>query len=354
MPSPLTWPLFSVAPMMDWTDRHCRFFLRQLSPRALLYTEMVTAAAVVRGDRQRLLRHDGREHPVALQLGGSDPDELAAAAAAGATAGYAEINLNCGCPSDRVSAGAFGAVLMENPAGVARGVAAMVRAVQVPVTVKLRIGVVNRLQSRDGDAKADMLRFDAADAAALLDFCRQVRDAGAAGLVVHARKAVLGGLSPHDNRTIPPLRPEVVAQLRSALPGVPLAFNGGLRSVGEVENVLAFSDSAMIGREAYHRPYVLAELQEHLYPEEGWQAPTPAALLLGLRDYVEEQLSAGERLAAITRHLLGLVSHVAGARDYRRLMSEGARRPGADARLLEEAAALPGVDQPPPRRQIAA
>jgi tRNA-dihydrouridine synthase A len=350
----LSWPRFSVAPMMDWTDRHCRYFLRQLSPRALLYTEMVTAAAVVRGDRQRLLRHDGREHPVALQLGGADPAELAAAAAAGEAAGYTEINLNCGCPSDRVSAGAFGAVLMQDPAGVARGVAAMVRAVQVPVTVKLRIGVVNRLQSGGGDAKADMLRFDAADAAALLGFCRQVRDAGAAGLIVHARKAVLGGLSPHDNRTIPPLRPEVVAQLRGALPGVPLAFNGGLRRVAEVDEVLAFSDSAMLGREAYHRPYVLAELQGHLYPVDGWQAPTPAGLLLGLRDYVEAQMAAGERLSAMTRHLLGLVSHVAGAREYRRLMSEGARRPGADARLLEEAARLPGVDQPPPSRPIAA
>ncbi|MFM1885060.1 MAG: hypothetical protein RL026_217 [Pseudomonadota bacterium] len=328
--------------MMDWTDRHCRQVLRRLSPRALLYTEMVTAQAVLRGDRGRLLRFDPAEHPVVLQLGGSDPVQLAEAARHGAEAGYDAINLNCGCPSDRVSAGAFGACLMADPALVARCVSAMRLAVGLPVTVKLRIGIVIRDAVGPEAARVAMERFDEADFQALRAFCRQVLDAGAAGLTVHARKAVLGGLSPHENRTVPPLRPDVVARLREALPGVPLEYNGGLRTVAQVQDVLRFTDSAMIGREAYHRPGFLAELQQHFHPDDDWRAPTPPELLRGLCDYVERELSQGERLPAIARHLLGLVSHVPGAREYRRLLSEGMRQPGADASLLEQAAAVLG------------
>jgi tRNA-dihydrouridine synthase A len=244
----------SVAPMMDWTDRHCRFFLRQFSPRALLYTEMITAAAILRGDRKRLLKFSPAEQPVALQLGGSNPVQLVAAARAGEDAGYREINLNCGCPSDRVSSGAFGACLMESPLLVAECVASMHAAVSIPVTVKMRIGVVNRHRDPVLDASAAMLRFDDLDFEQLAGFARHMIQAGSAAVIVHARKAVLGGLSPHDNRTVPPLRYDVVQRLRAAFPGTPLVVNGGMREVPPVLDALLWCDSVMIGREAYHRP----------------------------------------------------------------------------------------------------
>jgi tRNA-dihydrouridine synthase A len=336
----LLWPRFSVAPMMDWTDRHCRVFLRCLSPRALLYTEMVTAAAIAHGDTQRLLGFDAREQPVALQLGGSDPQQLAAAARIGADFGYSEINLNCGCPSDKVSIGAFGACLMEQPAVVAECVAAMRAVVQIPVTVKMRIGVINRHRDRDIDARAAVNRFDEADFAALQQFTAAIVEAGCQGVIVHARKAILGGLSPADNRSVPPLRFDVVQRLRGCFPQLPFAVNGGVQSAEAALQALQWCDSVMIGREAYHRPYVLADLQQVCYPQEPVLRPSPQQVLQQMRTYAEQQLRQGTRLSAITRHMLGLVSHVPGARDYRRLLSEGAREAGADAALLSRAEAL--------------
>ena len=326
--------------MMDWTDRHCRVFLRLFSPRALLYTEMVTAAAICRGDRDRLLGFDPQEQPVALQLGGSDPGELASAARVGEDAGYREINLNCGCPSDRVSAGSFGACLMQEPARVADCVAALRSAVQIPVTVKMRIGVVDRRSERTGGMAEAMARFDDQDAERLHGFTADILAAGCQGVIVHARKAVLGGLSPHENRTVPPLRFEVAQTLRRAFPSVPFAVNGGIRDVAGAEAALAWCDSVMIGREAYHRPALLAELQQRLYPDDGWQPPTPDSVLVHMTAYATGALGQGHRLSTITRHMLGLVTHTAGARDYRRLLTEGARDASAGPELLEAARAL--------------
>ncbi len=313
----------SVAPMMDWTDRHCRYFLRGFSPRTLLYTEMITAAAIEHGDRDRLLRFSPEEHPVALQLGGSDPAQLALAARAGEEHGYDEINLNCGCPSDRVRSGAFGACLMLQPRLVADCVAAMQRAVKIPVTVKLRIGVID---SSEGTSWRDTVqRFDDDDYARLLHFAGLIVEAGAEALIVHARKAVLGGLSPKDNRDVPPLRYDVPVRLKQDMPDVPIVVNGGLRTVEQVSELTAGCDGAMLGREAYHRPYFLAELHAATWPDDAWRAPTPAEQLDRMLDYARRELAAGERLANITRHMLGLLSHQPGVREFRRLLSEGAR-----------------------------
>lgn len=332
----------SVAPMMDWTDRHCRVFLRCFSPRALLYTEMITAAAIERGDRARLLRFSPIEQPVALQLGGSDPAQLALAARVGEEAGYREINLNCGCPSDRVSAGAFGACLMETPQQVADCVAAMCAVVGVPVTVKMRIGVVNRHRDSTVDATAAMLRYDETDFARLLQFTRLVVAAGAAAVTVHARKAVLGGLSPHDNRTVPPLRYDVVQRLREALPAVALTVNGGIRAVAPALEAVSWCDGIMIGREAYHRPYLLSELQQALSPGDTWRRPGPQEVLERMAVYAATELAQGERLSSITRHMFGLISHTSGARDYRRLMAEGAH--GAGVEIFAQARRLVPLD----------
>jgi tRNA-dihydrouridine synthase A len=320
----------AVAPMMDWTDRHCRYFLRGFAPDVLLYTEMITAAAIMRGDRARLLAFDPAEHPVALQLGGSEPRELAAAARAGEQAGYDEINLNCGCPSERVASGAFGACLMREPGRVAGCVAAMCAAVRVPVTVKMRIGVLSGTGREAADAIAD---FSERDFEALFDFVTAVHAAGCQVAIVHARKAVLGGLSPKDNREVPPLRYEVVRRLKQSFPRLPLVVNGGLREPAEVLAALEWCDGVMLGREAYHRPFVLAELHRALTPG----APVPPAreaLIERMARYCERQLAAGERLATITRHMLGLYSGEPGARDFRRMLSEGARVPGTGAELL--------------------
>ena len=317
----------SVAPMMDWTDRHCRYFLRQISPDVLLYTEMITAQALLRGDRERLLRYDPTEHPVALQLGGSDPDDLARAARFGVEAGYDEINLNCGCPSDKVQRGSFGACLMREPARVAACVAAMRAAVSIPVTVKMRIGTVTGGMSDTADA---LQRFDAADGAALLEFVDAVTRAGSQVAIVHARKAVLGGWSPKDNREVPPLRYDIAEQVRARFAPLPVVINGGVRTAEQATTLLERFDGVMLGREAYHRPLVLAEIA-------GRRVST-RAVLLAMADYVERELVGGERLPSITRHMLGLLTHAPGARDYRRLLSEGARVPGAGPELLRQAA----------------
>src|SRR5688572_23592927 len=248
--------------MMDWTDRHCRYFLRGFSPHVLLYTEMITSAAILRGNRLRLLAFDPEEHPVALQLGGSEPADLAAAALAGETAGYDEINLNCGCPSDRVASGAFGACLMSDPGRVAECVAAMRANVKLPVTVKMRIGVV---EGSMAERRAHVAQFTDADYAALQDFVSRITAAGCAVAIVHARKAMLGGLSPKDNREVPPLRYDVVARLRNDAVDVPVIVNGGIRDAPGALAALEWCDGVMLGREAYHRPYVLAELERTLH-----------------------------------------------------------------------------------------
>ncbi|HEX4267797.1 MAG TPA: tRNA dihydrouridine(20/20a) synthase DusA [Steroidobacteraceae bacterium] len=327
----------SVAPMMDWTDRHCRYFLRGFSPTALLYTEMITAAAIVRGDARRLLAFDPEEHPVALQLGGGEPRELAAAARAGEEAGYDEINLNCGCPSDRVASGAFGACLMREPARVADCVAAMRAAVAIPVTVKMRIGVVSGTHEKVRGALAG---FDDSDFEALHGFVSQVRDAGCQVAIVHARKAVLGGLSPKDNREIPPLRYDVVRRLKQHFADLPVIVNGGFRTPASVLEALTWCDGVMLGREAYHHPFVLGELRRSLGGAEDFEAPSREALLERMAGYAQRQLAQGDRLSSITRHMLGLYAGEPGARDYRRLLSEGARAAGAGPDLLRRAAAI--------------
>ena len=321
--------------MMDWTDRHCRYFLRGFSPSALLYTEMITAAAIVRGDARRLLAFDPEEHPVALQLGGSEARELADAARAGEDAGYDEINLNCGCPSDRVASGAFGACLMREPARVADCVAAMRAAVKIPVTVKMRIGVVSGSREQ---ARGALSKFDESDFEALHGFVSQVRDAGCEVAIVHARKAVLGGLSPKDNREIPPLHYDVVRRVKGAFGELPVIVNGGIRGTASALEALTWCDGVMLGREAYHRPFVLSELQREL-GGASFEPPSREALLERMARYAQRQLAQGDRLSTITRHMLGLYAGEPGARDYRRLLSEGARAAGAGPELLRQAAA---------------
>jgi tRNA-dihydrouridine synthase A len=315
---------FSVAPMMDWTDRHCRAFHRLLTRRARLYTEMVTADAVVFGPRERLIGFDAGEHPVALQLGGSEPMRLAEAARIGVDFGYDEINLNCGCPSDRVQNGRFGACLMREPALVAECVAAMVAAVRVPITVKCRIGV-DEQEPRE----------------ALFALVNQVAAAGAAGVVVHARKAWLKGLSPKDNRSVPPLDYELVYALKAAHPELPIAINGGIVDLAAARAFLARLDGVMVGRAAYQNPELLLSVDPEIFG-----APAPFddafAALEAYEPYVAHQLEAGVRLADMTRHLLGLFPGRPGARLYRQRLSMQATRPGAGLSALREAISVVG------------
>jgi tRNA-dihydrouridine synthase A len=334
----------SVAPMMDWTDRHCRYFLRQLSPSVLLYTEMIHAAAILRGDRQRLLQFSPQEQPLALQLGGSEPTALAGAARIAEDMGYREINLNCGCPSERVQAGSFGACLMLAPARVADCVAAMKAVVRVPVTVKLRVGVVLRGEGMGAaQLEAAAGRFDEADWCALLDFSRGLVAAGADALIVHARKAVLGGWSPHENRSVPPLRFEVVERLRIALGGSPVVINGGIRTCEQGVAALAQFDGIMIGREAYHRPWLLAELEAARSGDPVDPAATVARLLANMQEYVLREQRAGTRPHAITRHMLGLLSGRPGAKELRHLLSAEVQKGMAVEEVFTRAAGLAAV-----------
>ncbi|HEX4243909.1 MAG TPA: tRNA dihydrouridine(20/20a) synthase DusA [Steroidobacteraceae bacterium] len=310
----------SVAPMMDWTDSHCRYVHRLFSPHALLYTEMIVAAALVRGDARRLLEHDPAEHPLALQLGGCDPRELAAAARIGAAAGVAEINLNVGCPSDRVRNGAFGACLMLNPALVADCVRALRDAVTLPVTVKCRIGI---------DHRDDYEFLDA--------FVDRVAGAGVDALIVHARVAILGGLSPKENREIPPLKYPHVHRLKRERPGLTVVLNGGLSSVAEVSRHLELGlDGVMLGRAAYHRPQLLAELERALF-DPAWREPTLEEIVERVVAYARECAKRGVRLHSVTRHLHGLMAGREGARAWRRFLSEVAGRPEAPAEILYSA-----------------
>ena len=313
--------LFSIAPMMDWTDRRCRAFHRSLSRRARLYTEMVTADAVIHGPRERLLGFDPAEHPVALQLGGAEPDKLGQAARIGADFGYDEINLNCGCPSDRVQSGRFGACLMREPDLVADGVAAMRAAVGVPVTVKCRIGV-DEQEPRQ----------------ALFGLVERVAAAGAHAVVVHARKAWLQGLSPKDNRTIPPLDYPLVYELKRAYPDLPIALNGGLADLDAAAAALAHVDGVMFGRAAYQNPELLLAVDPWIF---GAAAPFVDAFdaLEAYEPYVARELEKGVRLADMTRHILGLFAGRPGARLYRQRLSMEAPRPGAGLATLREAVA---------------
>ena len=320
--------------MMDWTDRHCRYFLRGFSPDTLLYTEMITTGAVLRGDKAKLLGFDPEENPVALQLGGSDPKDLAEAARVGAAMGYDEINLNCGCPSDRVHSGAFGASLMLRPELVADCVAAMRAAVDIPVTVKLRIGVVDAAElpqhgeSRRESARAAAARFGEPERAALEQFVDGIVAAGCVAVIVHARKAVLGAWSPRDNREIPPLRYDVVRELKARVAPVPVVLNGGMRTVEQVVSELAWAEGVMLGREAYHRPMLLTELSATRSP------PTRLQMLERMTRYARRELARGERLSWIARHMLGLYAGQPGAREFRRQLSEGARAVDAPAEQL--------------------
>jgi tRNA-dihydrouridine synthase A len=321
--------------MMDWTDRHCRYFLRGFAPELLLYTEMITAAAILRGNRERLLAYDAAEHPVALQLGGSDPEELASAARIGAQFGYDEINLNCGCPSDRVHSGSFGACLMLQPGRVADCVAAMRAQVSIPVTVKMRIGVVAEQGSAAREAIA---RCTEHDVESLMGFVQAVSTAGADAVIVHARKAVLGGLSPKENREVPPLRYDIVRAVKERFPRLPVILNGGLRRVDDVLAALSWCEGGMLGREAYHRPWLLVELHTALCGALAGPPPDRERLLERMADYAQRELTRGERLPSITRHMLGLYAGEPGAREFRRRLSEGARGPDAGPELLRLAA----------------
>ncbi len=311
--------------MMDWTDRHCRRFHRALSRYTLLYTEMVTAPALVRGDAMHLLRHDAAEYPLALQLGGSDPAELASAVRLATDQGFAEINLNVGCPSDRVQSGCFGAVLMERPALVAECVAAMIDASSGPeITVKCRIGV-------DDQTPEDVLP----------DFLTQIRAAGVRRVSIHARKAWLQGLSPKQNRDVPPLNYPLVHQMKAQFPDLHISINGGIATLDQAEDHLSQGlDGVMIGRAAYHDPVsVLAQADRRIY---GTGHDTTALQALDeMRPYIANHLAEGGKLAQITRHMLGLFTGQPGARAWRRILSENAHRDGAGLQVVD--AALTGI-----------
>ncbi|UWR01590.1 tRNA dihydrouridine(20/20a) synthase DusA [Ruegeria conchae] len=310
----------SVAPMMDWTDRHCRYLHRLLSSRTLLYTEMVTAPALVRGGALHLLEYSPQEHPIALQLGGSDPSELALAAKLGAEAGYDEINLNCGCPSDRVQSGTFGAVLMREPARVAECVAAMREVVEAEVTVKCRIGV------------------DEQDPQKVLPvFLEQIKAAGCERVTIHARKAWLQGLSPKENRDIPPLDYELVHQMKADFPDLRISINGGITSLAQAQEQLdAGLDGVMIGRAAYHQPTDILAGADPLIFRIG-QIADPMDVVQKMLPYIEAHLAGGGRLHQITRHMLGLFAGRPGARGWRRMLSEGAVRENAGPEVILQA-----------------
>ena len=308
--------------MMDWTDRHCRVFHRHLTRRARLYTEMLTTGAIIRGDRNRLLGFDSSEHPLALQLGGSDAADLASCARIGEDFGYDEINLNVGCPSDRVRDGRFGACLMAEPQLVAACVAAMKRTVKIPVTVKCRIGI----DDQDPEAALDVLASG-------------VAAAGADALIVHARKAWLNGLSPKENRDIPPLDYDRVYRLRRALPDVPIIINGGIESVAEARQHLAHVDGVMLGRAAYQEPWRLLSVDREIFGE-----PAPFTAIkdafAAMMPYIERELAKGTRLHSITRHFVGAFHAVPGARAFRCYLAENGVKPGARTEVLRDAIAL--------------
>lgn len=309
---------FAVAPMLDWTDRHERYFLRLLSPNALLYTEMVTTGALIHGDKARHLDFHPNEHPIALQLGGSDPQELATCAQIGAQWGYDEINLNVGCPSDRVQSGAFGACLMATPPLVANCVAAMRDVVAIPVTVKSRIGIDEQDDYTD-----------------LHQFITTVAAGGCNTFIIHARKAWLQGLSPKENRDIPPLRYDIVYAIKRDFPHLSIVINGGIKTLADVQQHLQHVDGVMIGREAYHNPYLLAELDHALF---GSDLPELNKIIENFCIYAEIQLQKGIGLQSLTQHIMGLFQGMPGARQWRRYLSENAYKKGAGVEVIQRAA----------------
>jgi tRNA-dihydrouridine synthase A len=316
---------FSIAPMMDWTDRHCRVLHRTLSVRARLYTEMLTTGAVLHGDRARLLAFDPAEHPVALQLGGSEPADLAAAARIGEAEGYDEINLNVGCPSDRVQSGRFGACLMREPKLVAEGMAAIAAAVKVPATVKCRLGV------DDQDPEEGLFR--------LVELCAQ---AGVRHFTIHARKAWLKGLSPKENRDVPPLDYPLVYRLKRERPELTVVINGGIGSLEAAQAHLAHVDGVMLGRAAYHTPAILGEVDARLFG--AGEAVSAAEAVARYRPYIARELAKGTHLAAMTRHMLGLFHGAPGARTWRRILTVEGVKPGAGLEVIDQAlAAVSGL-----------
>lgn len=315
-----------IAPMLEWTDRHFRYFLRLICRHTLLYTEMITSGAVLRGDRERLLEYHPAEHPLALQLGGSDPAALAQCARIAWDFGFDEVNLNVGCPSDRVQSGRFGACLMAEPDVVSECVAAMRRAVPIPVTVKTRIGI------DEHDSYEELMHF-----------VRTVAEAGCDRFIIHARKAWLKGLSPKENREIPPLRYDVAQRLKLDFPMLEIVLNGGITSLDESLRFLADFDGVMIGRAVYHDPYLLAEADRLLFGDDH-PVPSRHQILESLLPYVARELSRGQRLQGISRHLLGLFHAAPGGRLWRRYLSENAVKPGAGLEVLRAAAALSPID----------
>ena len=316
----------SVAPMMDWTDRHCRQFHRHLTKHTWLYTEMVTTGALLHGDVKRHLDFDELEHPIALQLGGSEPADLARSAKLGEQWGYDEINLNCGCPSERVQRGAFGACLMAEPTLVADCVKAMRDAVSIDVTVKHRIGIND----------TDSYEF-------MRDFVGEVADAGCHTFIVHARNAILKGLSPKENREVPPLKYDYAYRLKRDFPGLEILLNGGVKTRAEIDQHLPYVDGVMLGREAYHNPYLLAEFDTRYYQESA-AVPTRRAVLEAMLPYMQHQLDLygpqGVKLNSMTRHMLGLTVGLAGARAFRQMLSDPKKLASGNPGLLLEALAL--------------
>lgn len=312
-------PHISVAPMMDWTDRHCRYFLRLIAPHVRLYTEMVTVGALLHGDSERFLRFNESEHPIALQLGGSDAMDLAKCSQMAQKAGYDEINLNCGCPSDRVQSGRFGACLMREPDHVADCIAVMQAAVDIPVTIKCRIGV-----------------DDQDEQAALDEFVGKIADKGCKTFIIHARKAWLKGLSPKENRDIPPLNYERVAKVKEKYPDLEIIVNGGIKTAGETLRLLERVDGVMIGREAYRNPYMLSEIERFVFKHNDLLERDAVALKMMV--YIKDQMQRyGTPVKSITRHMVGLYQHLPGARAWRRALSTLPYEDGADEHVIEEA-----------------
>lgn len=305
--------------MLDWSDRHCRYFWRLLSKHAVLYTEMVTTHALIHGDRARFLSYNPEEHPVALQLGGSDPKDLALCAKLVAERGFDEINLNCGCPSDRVQSGAFGACLMAEPKLVKDCMKAMQDAVDIPVTIKHRIGI-----------------DDMEDYQGLVDFVGTVAESGCTTFIVHARKAWLKGLSPKENREIPPLRYELVKQLKQDFPQLEIIINGGITTLDQCQTLLQELDGVMVGREAYSNPYILALVDQQIY-NENTPIISRQEAAEAFMEYIEMELSRGTRLHHMTKHILGLFQGQPGARGFRRFISENAYKPDAGTEVVQQA-----------------
>ncbi len=317
---------FCVAPMLDWTDRHERYFLRIMSANAWLYTEMVTVSALIRGDNHRYLQFDSFEHPIALQVGGSDPRDLAICAKMAEDYGYDEVNINVGCPSERVQKGAFGACLMAEPSLIAECVDAMRSAVDIPITVKNRIGI-------DDQNEDESLR----------DFIKVVSEAGCETFIVHARKAWLKGLSPKENRDIPPLNYDLVYQIKKEYPELEIIINGGIKSIAACVDHLHYVDGVMLGREVYHNPYLLMQVDSTIYGDKS-EVLTRKQVLRQYFPYVEEQIKQGSELKHMSRHLLGLFLGQSGAKAWRRHISENAHKKGVGVELLEEAMAMVGED----------